>query len=303
MRRKQKLLIAILILSLVNISFIAASYPSLTINSPINDKIYNKKQIMIGLSSDESVSFYYKYNEGVWRKIAGNVKEIKKNLSFEEGRNDITIKAVDKNRSSTAIPVSFYIDSKKPKINKIKTDNKGGFLVDFSEENPISLIFNFGNSLNGFKTYAFNISDCQKLKVKYLCEFNITSEQYLDLTAPYDSQDIECWFELKDIAKNLFTSKNQTLHIDLSAPIITNISYKINRKIVNLRIEILEDNLKRISYMDNLSTNPKWKTLCTKLSNGICEKRIRLTSGAHILNISALDKSNNSVSKIIEVFV
>ena len=49
-------------------------------------------------------------------------------------------------------------------------------------------------------------------------------------------------------------------------------------------------------YMDNSDSRPIWRTMCSRLNEGICEKRLTLRDGEHSLNIQALDDAGNSVN-------
>jgi hypothetical protein len=302
---KQKLLIAGFFIILISASFLSAAHPIFTINSPVDNQIYNSKKIVLNLISEENLSFYYKYNnDGRWRKITYNVKSINKSINFEEGINDITIKAVNKNKSSTEIPIIFNIDSKKPRIEKIKIDCFRRYFMEFNEANPFSLTFNFGNNLTGFRFYAFDIANnCRNLKEKYICNFNITSEEYLNFISPYNNQKIEYWFELMDIVNNSFKSNAENFYADITPPEINEISYEIEKKLVYFKIEVDEHNFKQVSYMDNSAKKPKYMNLCSSLKNGICTKKINLEYGNHSINITAFDKSGNSDSKIVEILV
>src|SRR3989344_446712 len=93
--------------------------PNLTINSPLNDEVYNSRSVLFDLKSDEPSSFYYIDNingRGRWSRLSSNRQDYKRELSFNDGLNDITIKAADRHGNFINITRKFYVDSKKPKI-------------------------------------------------------------------------------------------------------------------------------------------------------------------------------------------
>ena len=72
--------------------------PVLTINSPVNDALYNSRKVSFNLSANEISDLTYIDNvngRGRWSRLASNVKSYNKELSFKDGVNNITIRAED----------------------------------------------------------------------------------------------------------------------------------------------------------------------------------------------------------------
>lgn len=277
--------------------------PTLQVYSPRQDEIYNSRKVFYNLSSNKLVSFYYIDNingRGRWSKLATRTNVYNKGISFKDGYNDITIKAVDNCGDSVTQVIKFYVDSKKPKFGKINTDNLKTFNIELLDENPKSLALILGNGDKGYLDYDFNIYSCvSKTNGKKSCEFNITNLN--DILSKYNNQDINYYLLFKDIADNNVSSKSITFHVDLDNPVIKNPEsvFSTEGNKVEFYIEVLEENFNKIIYIDNPEKKYQEKTLCTKLTNGYCLKKVTLTPGQHHVIIKVFDKSGNSATQEI----
>jgi len=279
--------------------------PELTINSPVNNNIYSRRNVLMDLESNEEADIFYKDNNEDrenWKRICQNCLEYNNSRSFEEGENNITIKARDVVGNEAFFDVFFFIDSKEPKIKK--TEPRRGFFgsifyIEFQEENPSELFVNYGNNIVGFRNAQVDIEkDCQLIKGrsgKYGCNFDVDVEDY-------DGQKIEYWFNITDIAGNIDESKHITLDVDTSSPVINNPTdfYTINGRYVYFSINITEENFDSVDYIDLSDSRPRWRRLCSRLSNGFCEKKKNFRDGNHVVDIQVTDKAGNSISKRIE---
>jgi hypothetical protein len=277
--------------------------PVLNVFSPKNNEIYSSKKVYYNLSSDKLVTFYYIDNingRGRWSKLTSRTRTYNKGITFKDGLNNITIKAVDNCGDYSEKIIIFYVDSKKPKFEKIISKNLKSFYFELNEENPRSLSFIFGNNENGYSNYDFDTSKCtSKTNSKKICEFNITN--YLQLFSKYSNQDISYYFVLKDVSLNNATSKPMRYHVDLTNPVIKNPEsvFSIDGGRVEFYIEVLEDTFDKITYIDNLDNIPREKTLCTKLTDGHCLKKVTFNPGEHNIIIKVSDKSGNYATQEI----
>ncbi|MBI2632010.1 hypothetical protein HYW75_03330 [Candidatus Pacearchaeota archaeon] len=279
------------------------SEPSiLSILSPGQGKIYNTKALLLNLEVDEVVSIYYAYpdSRGRWSPICNKCTSYGGKRSFREGANNITFRTRDLVGNTAFFNLSFIIDSQKPRI--AKTLPSGGFAasdyyLEFKEANPKSLILYYGNDISGRKSLPFNInSDCVQNpvdKTRYSCSRHVNDEEY-------DSETIEYYFNLTDIAGNSFKSRVIKLKIDTSPPEINSIEYIIKKRAVKLTLDITEPNFDVAEYRDNSALRPSWKKLCTSLNNGICKKILTFSPGHHELDIQVVDDAGNSVGQSIE---
>lgn len=287
-----------------NNSTIDITPPSLTVNDPDQNSVYSSKAVLFNLLVDEESSIYFTDNikdDGRWKKICAGCLNYNGKISLNEGLNNITVKAADKNENSAEKTLSFFVDSKKPKIKKTepKSDFTSSiFKIEFEEENPKELWLNYGNSLEGYRSKKFNLALCAKEKKISTCEEDIDLKDY-------DGQEIEYWFALSDIANSVVESKHIWVNVDETSPIITNPDsfWTQNGKYIYFSLEITETNFDSVEFIDNSDRRPRWKTLCSRLKDGKCEAKKSFISGEHVLDIQVTDKAGNSVGKRISFVV
>ncbi len=274
--------------------------PVLTVNSPVDNQIYNSRSVLFTLTTDEIASFFYKDNsdEGAnWKKIASNVNSFIKSINLKNGLNDISIKAVDTRGNEVIIAKKFRLDTLKPKISKINPTKgfaNGKFDVWFTEANAKTLVLNYGNNVTGRKTSNIDLNSCTDLgKGKYTCTTQISLNEY-------NGQNIDYSFRLTDIADSYVDSKLATLAVDISPPVINNPTsiITVNGKYVYFNMNITELNFKAVSYQDN--SDGKWKKMCSSLKDGVCTKKVSFKTGNHILDIKVDDKAGNSAANQLE---
>ena len=279
---------------------------NLTIFSPIDDNIYNTDKIMFNLTADEEVDAIYYMdlddNNPRFRRLCRDCDEYgnlrKKLKSFRDGEHNLSFLAVKEDRNSTA-DIFFFIDSIAPRI--VKTEprrnqftNGSNFYIKFREENPVSLILYYNNS------QAINISEeCVLKKKNDECRLDV------DLTS-HDNETIIYWFNLTDIAGNSDESRKTKIKVDTSAPVLNNPDSfwsqgtGINKKRIYFTFNVTEENFDKIaySYIDNKG-RLREGTLCSRLKDGICEKRKSFKTGEYNLTIDILDETGNSAQKEI----
>lgn len=135
-----------------------------------------------------------------------------KTISLKEGNHELDFNITDKAGNNIIQLSSIFIDSIKPRI--IKTEptrgfTNGTFLVEFKEENPSSLVINYGNIQTGMKFDLLDISqDCVFDGTKYRCE------EALDLHE-YDEQQIEYTFKLTDVVGQFHESLKRKVTVQI----------------------------------------------------------------------------------------
>lgn len=273
----------------------------LTILNPQEGKVYKSKALLLDLEVDEVGSIYYAYpdSRGRWSPICSKCTSYSGKRSFKEGANNLTFRTRDLFGNTAYFNLSFVIDSQKPRISK--TTPSGGFAasdfyLEFKELNPVSLIFHYGNDISGRKSLSLNInSDCvQDLndKAKFRCNRYVNVEEY-------DSEIIQYFFNLTDIAGNSFVSRTINLNIDTSPPIINSLDHSIKGRAVTFILNITEPNFDVVEYIDNSAPRPMWRTLCSSLSKGICKKVQTFSLGHHDLDIQVIDDAGNTAGQSV----
>ena len=234
-----------------------------------------------------------------WVKLCSNCGySYNKTKSFQEGWNNITIKATDIYGNIKEEDRLFFIDSKSPVISSTvpsrnKYTNGSNFYIKFREDNPkeVSVSFN--------PTIALDLSKCTESRSYRECynDLNLTD---------FDGTYIEYWFNVSDYASSV-TSKKTMIKVDTSSPTINNLNVSVIGRYVYFNMTILNENkdsFDKVEYIDNI-TDPKarWKSMCTSLKNNVCYKRVSLSYGSHNITIRSTDEAGNSDVENLEVNV
>ncbi|MEK6733807.1 MAG: hypothetical protein AABY27_01730 [Pseudomonadota bacterium] len=286
-------------------SSIDSEPPVFALNNPLQNGIYNSKSILLDFDLDEKADVYYYDNingRGRWTRVCSDCSPgspaYSKNRRFNEGINNLTFKAMDVIGNEMLLNLSFTIDSKKPRIHKTEPRSEyasGLFEIQYSEENLKEIRIFYGNNETGFRNSSLN--NCSSGERKW-CPIDVNLKDY-------DGERIEYYFIVKDIARNEKKSQiRQNLIVDTTFPVLNNPgsfwSYTAGERYVYFVFNITEKNLDKITYIDNSADNPRWKTLCSRLKDGICEAKKSFSKGSHNVDIQITDKAGNSIAKNIE---
>ena len=270
--------------------------PNITILNPDQNGIYNKSTLpfVLGFNEESDVTYMDNINNpGRWLPLCSNCLGYNKSKLFKEGRNNLTIRAVDVLGNPSFRDLIFFIDSKKPIIIKTEPRNNafsnGNFKIEFKENNPLSLILSYGNNITGLQSHALNVqNDCTLDRGRYTCDTHV------DLNS-YNAQEIIYWFNLTDIAGSKTGSRPIKVKVDTIAPLINNPGsfYNVTGRRIVFNISVTELNFERLEYIDNSATSPRWTMMCSALRNGVCIKLVTFSAGHHNIDIRAKDKAGN----------
>ena len=293
---------------LLNGTAVDGKAPELTINSPANNKVYLSTSVLFDVKSNEPCTLYYIDNlngRGRWKRACSDCREYSRNRRFEEGLNDITIKCVDDSGNKAEVRKVFRVDSKEPKITKTEPVSgfaNGIFKAEFTEDNPASLILNYGTySITRKKPLNLSL-DCYQDAGKSYCDTAVNLKEF-------DDKEIDYWFELKDIANQLTSSKHVGLQVDTTLPVLNNPASFWQQgagrdgKYVYFKFNVTEKNFDEILYYDSSDSSPRWKRLCGRLKEGICETKKSFRGGNHIVDVKIADEAGNSITKKISFLV
>lgn len=283
-----------------NGSGIDSEPPILTIISPSQDQLFNSRKALVQFSVNEVSNVYYTdviEGRGRWSRLCSDCTSYSKNLSFDEGQNIIMFKAIDLiGNVAYSNNISFFTDSKDPKIKKTEPRKgfaNGDFYIEIQEENPETLMLFYGSN-----SKEVNIdSECEastSANKKYYCNTNV------DLSS-YDGQEVDYWVTLEDIVGNIVTSKINTVSVDMTAPQVINsgdfFHYENGTKYVYFHLNISEVNFEEVvySYIDDRG-RLRDKRICSRLKEGMCEKRLSFREGEWALTVIVWDEAGNSVA-------
>jgi hypothetical protein len=271
--------------------------PVLQMSSPTNGSVHTSRNVLIELSVSEKATLSYQKASDPrrWTNLCEDCTRYSKERSFDEGPNEITIRAVDRAHNEAYYTVLFNVDSKDPKIKSFSPSEgfaSGAFQIIFTENNPDALTLHYGNYETGFRERGFNLAtECAPSGSDTICATTVN-------VSDYDGQQIEAYVVLLDAAGNTIETKHSQLDIDYSDPLILNFSHVTDGKKVTFRLEIDEAYFSKVTYIDTSESNPKEKMLCSKLVNNVCEKQVNFNGeGVHNIQIIVRDLAGNEAIK------
>lgn len=176
------------------------------INSPVNSSFYKSLSILLNISTSEKVALLdYSLNSGKYNRLCGNCNGFAGFKRFEEGENELIVRATTYSGRFYFNYAFFKVDSKAPVIYETYPFKKtnGTFGVRYSEDNLIRVVLFYGPNLN------------------YSSEFNCLSGQntwcfgYVNVSA-WQGKKINYKFVLEDIFRSK-DSKVKNVIVDLSS--------------------------------------------------------------------------------------
>ncbi len=260
--------------------------------SPQN-QTYSTRMIPVNISMSETANYFkYSDNGGKFRTLSRNCEEYGfsklKRKPFDDGSHNVTILAVF-DEGVVYFWVNFTVDSVRPRIYGTEPDRgfaSGLFSVEYREDNPQEMWITYWN-LTDKRNVLVNLSECYPRRSKMKCDVIVNLSEF-------DEQELNYVFNLSDIVGNYDESKERTVKVDVSAPRINYFNYSQSSRRVTFTFNVTEPNFDEINYYDYLEGGKvKWRLLCSKLSDGQCEKTKSFSKGAHNLTIEILDKAGN----------
>jgi hypothetical protein len=265
----------------------------LNVSSPAENGYTQKKVLFEILTNNPAKIEVIDYSEKIsrWKVLCQNCNNYSNLVNINnDGHHNFKIRATDSFGNVKEKNISLTIDSEAPVIKKTfpeeKKFNNGLFGIIFIEENPEKLILTYGNIQKGYADKELNLENCSQKNKEETCQIEIN-------LSGYDSQDLEYWFNLTDVSGRSKKSKSANTKVDFSKPLINNSEYNIKARKVKFFLEVFETNFYKINYIDYKERSPRFKILCSKLKNNICEKQISFAEGQHNVTIEVLDKAGN----------
>ncbi|GEM_PF-5920029 len=259
--------------------------------SPVNNSFYSENKILfnieLGYEMDE-LRFSYLDNRGreKYNRLCRECSSYNKSNTFKDGKYSINISAMDNGTTKESRQVFFIVDSTAPKISKMlpkkNSFTNGSFYIKYTEDNLKEVLVTYNPTVI--------IRSCNKSGKDVECWFNVNLKAY-------DGKEIEYSVNMTDIAKHTTESKPIKIKVDTTSPKINNLKNILERTEENyayFKINITEANFEMAEYWDNNDTRAKWKKLCSRLDEGICEKKVRFIGDRVNMTIAVIDKAGNS---------
>jgi len=275
---------------------------NLTIYSP-QQALYDSRRVLFNISSSEVLSFikYIDWNRRnpKWRKLCSNCDEYgflrKRSKSFRDGENNVSIRVGNELGFVEDHNIGFFIDSKKPRISRIlprrrSIINGSEFYIKYSESNLDSIEL-FWSGMLGSGSKILNCSSGRNQEC--------TTEANLSI---HNGKMIDYWFVVND-SVNSVKSKKMTVEVDTVKPILNNPSSFWDQgegkkmKYIYFNFNVSEKNFDEVSYIDySLGDRARFRRICSRLKDGICEKRKSFRKGNHSLGVMINDDAGNFIS-------
>lgn len=267
--------------------------PVLTVNSPISNTIYGKRSVSFNVTVSERAKIEYidnKQSQNGYKMLCTGCSGFTRQLNFNEGSNDINIRATDGAGNKDEKRINFMVDSKAPQISKTEPVSgkygNGNFKVYYDEENVKIISLNYRQSLSSQVT-TLGKNDCES-GVKKNCSFSAT----------VPDGDLYYSFEVEDISGKKAVSRQTKITIDNTNPIITlNSSLTTNAPNTYLRRLPLSLSVSEKADLDykDLNGNNRFSSLCRNCNS--YNRNVNFAAGAHNIIIRATDKAGNTDEK------
>jgi len=253
----------------------------LKINFPEN-KTCGSRYIHLNISTIETVGLIeYSDNGGRFTRLCSDCQSYNRSKTFRNGSHNLTVKAVAYDGKEYYDNVLFTVDSTKPRIMKTSPKTKEyvkglvNFTVKYTEDNLKNVILVYGNS---FTEKMF--TGCESGRNK-----ECSAEK--DLSS-FDGTWINYYFIVGDEVHNV-TSKNYTIFVDSTAPLITvnkPLNYTSYGNRVPLDIKISEE----VELKKSIDGS-RFTTMCSRCSS--YNRTSYFKDGEHNITFIAVDKSGN----------
>ena len=262
--------------------------PVLTLTNPVNEETYGSKRVYITLDVEPSARIQIRDNidGGGWRTVTtGKVTSYNRKRSFDEGINDVTIRAKRDNGLTDEQDVIFYVDSKDPQVKKVYPYNEdylnGEFSVEYTELNLNKVEFHH----KGSDEPTWNIQEVPG------CESGdrVTCDLTVDLS-PYEGLEVDYKFLVYDSA-NFDDSRVYTAAVDTIDPILTiNTPFESGYSEKKILFDLSSSEYVDFFYIDNNDERNRHKRIGKGLD---VNKLVSFRDGQWDITIYAEDDAGN----------
>jgi len=273
--------------------------PNMTVNSPVNNSFYDSRAVLMDIDVNERSDIFYYDNiggRGRWSRLCTTCTGYSRSLSFDEGLNDITIRAKDAIGNTAYENLVFYVDSQEPRIYGTEPDDdeytNGMFSIYYTEAALQNTTLYY--KVEGEEWQNVTKTDCPQGE-KQTC--------YFDLGALNGQLSLDYYFGVSDSAQTIFSGQ-KTVFVDTIAPELNVISPHNPVVVYNTRKMMLDINVSELvllEYKDYQDRRPRWKRLCKD-----CDKHYKIKSfkdGFHNVSFRATDYAGNNKTIDREFFV
>lgn len=261
--------------------------PNIFVNSPVNYTYYSSRAVLVDIDVNERSSIYYIDNingRGRWSRLCSNCLGYSRSLSFQEGINNITIRATDSLGNSAYKDLIFFVDSLEPRIYGTTPEDgeygNGTFIIKYTE----AALKNITLYYNKDGTWKTEVKKCEPGS-KQTCVFNVGGLE--------GEFSLDYYFGVTDSAQTVY-SPEVHINIDTIAPTLEITSphnptliYNNGKVLMSMSVNEPCD----LNYIDYNDRRPKYKLLCKRCISYSKTKSFK--DGYHNVTIRATDKAGN----------
>jgi len=268
--------------------FVEASAAVINIVSPMENVEYsnNRLPVMIALNK-EVESLEYSLNGDNFRNLCTRCSEYNRDKIFEEGTNQLLVRAIDYAGNVNEESTEFIVDSKEPVV--IETLPGQGdyvnsqFSIKYTEDNVerIKLYYGQGNNFNNVE-----LNNCESGRNKE-CSVNVDLSSYEGTLFYY--------FTIED-PTHLVTSDLVSFNVDYDDPILnvySPIEFSYNEKIIPISLNVNEN----VDVQYSIDGG-RFLTLCRDCTD--YDRRRTFSYGEHEIIFKAIDYAGNYDEKTVD---
>jgi len=255
----------------------------ITIHSPLNIT-YDKQKILVNVTLNQKVKYIFASLNGErFSKECSDCNSTTYTDYAREGYNELVIKAINYDDSSTNQSVNFSVDTKEPSIIETNPKNKEYVkgLVNFTVKYTEDYLKNITLYLNASPTTEHQLINCPSGR-KQECSAT------LDLS-PYDGQEFSYYFVIWDAIRNV-SSKMYNVIVDSSIPVVT-INSPLMQVYENREVPLSVSLSENITKLEKSEDGERFRSLCRNCDS--YERSSSYDDGVHNITIKATDKGGN----------
>jgi hypothetical protein len=268
--------------------YVDTEVPGLVVNSPLDGQSYSNKKISLDIqvtdSNDVEIGYIdYSDTRPRYKRLCSRCDSYNRTKSFGEGWHNVTITATDKAGNSDEENITFFVDSKKPRIKRVEPRSRsytnGTFTVKYDEENLQLLTLMYKE--NGSEDYvAFATDTCPSGK----------NQECIMTVQGLEQGELWYYFVLEDLAF-MDESREVKVFVDTVAPVITLLSPSSGSFETYYPFNITISEYAKLEFIDHTASSPRYRSLCSRCDS--YDRRKYFSDGDHSLTIRASDKAGN----------
>ncbi|MEM2121340.1 MAG: MopE-related protein [Candidatus Woesearchaeota archaeon] len=188
--------------------------PTISINNPENNKIYNNQRLLLNVNIGEKATrIEYSINDYRWNYLCRYCNSYSGYINFVEGNNNLKIRAYDSLGNYNTAQINFNVDSQKPFI--YSTTPRSGTRIYATPTSLFSMSYSEASVKEAKFYYKIGNQDWNSIDLTSNCQSgkSKTCSATLDLSDVSKGTKINYYFTIKDYFDRTTTSTLATVTI------------------------------------------------------------------------------------------